>query len=95
MTRSNTTIISASTNKGFLHEVKKNLPLFIMLMPGVIILIINNYIPMAGVIIAFKRYRFHGSFFSSIIKSEWIGFQNFEFFFKTPYAYQITRNTIL
>ncbi|HAA25929.1 MAG TPA: sugar ABC transporter permease [Ruminiclostridium sp.] len=95
MNRSNTTIISASTNKGFIYEFKKNLPLFIMLLPGVILLIINNYIPMAGIVIAFKRYRFHGNFFSSIIKSEWAGFKNFEFFFKTPYAYQITRNTIL
>ena len=91
----NTTIIKPSVNKGFLYELKNNWQLFVMLIPGVIILIINNYIPMFGIVIAFKRYRFHGSFINSIIQSEWNGFKNFEFFFKTPYAFQITRNTIL
>jgi len=80
---------------GFFHELRKNWPLFIMLLPGVIILIINNYIPMFGVIIAFKKYRFHGNFINSVIKSEWVGFRNFEFFIKTPYAWQMTRNTLL
>ena len=50
---------------------------------------------MFGVIIAFKRYRFNGNFFKSIITSEWIAFKNFEFFFKTPQAFEVTRNTIL
>jgi len=80
---------------GLLYELRKNWPLFLMLTPGVVILIINNYIPMFGIIIAFKRYRFHGNFFKSVIKSEWIGFKNFEFFIKTPYAAQMTRNTLL
>lgn len=76
-------------------EVRRNWPLFVMLLPGLFILLINNYIPMFGVVIAFQRYRFHGNFISSILQSEWVGFKNFEFFFNTPYAYTITRNTIL
>lgn len=95
MNSRNATIIKPSTNKGFFHELKKNWPLFVMLVPGVFILLINNYIPMVGVVIAFKRYRFHGSFLKSIFQSDWIGLANFEIFFKSPYAYQITRNTIL
>jgi len=87
--------ISNKKPKGFIRELKNNLPLFLMLLPGVIILAVNNYIPMFGVVIAFKRYRFFGNFFASIIKSDWVGFKNFEFFFNTPYAYTITRNTIL
>jgi len=82
-------------SKGFLKEFKNNLPLFIMLLPGVIILLINNYLPMFGVVIAFKRYRFFGDFFNSLIQSEFVGFKNFEFFFKSPAAFEITRNTIL
>lgn len=66
-----------------------------MLIPGLIVLFINNYIPMFGVVIAFKKYRLFNNFFDSIIKSDWVGFQNFEFFFKTPYAFNVTRNTIL
>jgi putative aldouronate transport system permease protein len=80
---------------GLLYQLRTNWPLFAMLTPGVIILIINNYIPMFGIIIAFKRYRFFGSFFESLIQSDWIGLKNFEFFTKTPYAFQMTRNTLL
>lgn len=80
---------------GFLYQLKNNWPLFAMLTPGVVILIINNYIPMLGVVIAFKRYRFFGNFFASVIKSDWVGLKNFEFFIKTPYAFEFTRNTLL
>ncbi|NTV89735.1 MAG: sugar ABC transporter permease [Clostridiales bacterium] len=75
--------------------LKRDWALFAMLLPGVIVLLINNYIPMAGVVIAFKKYRFAGNFFNSLVKSEWVGFNNFRFFFETPYAWQTTRNTIL
>jgi putative aldouronate transport system permease protein len=43
---SNITVIKPNVNKGFLYEIKKNWALFVMLVPGVLILIINNYIPM-------------------------------------------------
>jgi putative aldouronate transport system permease protein len=79
----------------FLKEIKTNWPLFMMLSPGLIVLLINNYLPMLGVVLAFKRYRFQDNYIISLIKSEWIWFRNFDFFFKTPYAYTITRNTIL
>lgn len=91
----NATIIKPSANKEFLYYLRHNWQLLVMLIPGVIILIVNNYIPMFGIVIAFKKYRFHGNFINSIIQSEWNGLKNFEFFFKTPYAFQITRNTIL
>jgi len=83
------------TKPGFIREIGKNYPLFIMLLPGLIVMLINNYLPMAGVVLAFKKYRLHGNYITSILKSEWVGFKNFEFFFKSPYAYTITRNTIL
>ncbi len=79
----------------FIKGLRDNWALFAMLLPGLFVLLINNYIPMFGVIIAFKRYRFDGNFFQSLISSEWVGFKNFEFFFKTPQAFEVTRNTIL
>lgn len=79
----------------FYREMEKNWPLFLMLLPGIIVLFINNYLPMLGVVLAFKRYRLHGNYIASLFKSEWIGFDNFDFFFNTPYAFIITRNTIL
>lgn len=79
----------------FLQEIGRNYPLFIMLLPGLVVMLINNYLPMAGVVLAFKKYRLHGNYIASVLQSEWVGFRNFEFFFKSPYAFTITRNTIL
>ncbi|WP_034860934.1 ABC transporter permease [Ruminiclostridium cellobioparum] len=81
--------------RGFFSEIRTNGALFLMLVPGAIVLLINNYLPMFGVVIAFKRYRLFNNFFDSVIRSEFVGFDNFAFFFKSPYAFNITRNTIL
>lgn len=67
------------------------LPLTILALPGLIYLFINNYIPMAGMFIAFKNVNFQDGIFNS----PWVGFENFEYLFKTPDAFIITRNTIL
>ncbi len=65
--------------------------LYLMLIPGLVYLLINNYAPMAGLIIAFKDINFAKGIFGS----DWVGFKNFEYLFKTADAYIITRNTIL
>lgn len=65
-------------------------PLYIMMIPGLIYLLINNYIPMFGLIIAFKQVNFQ----VGILKSPFVGFKNFEYLFKTRDAWLITRNTI-
>jgi putative aldouronate transport system permease protein len=72
-------------------KIKKWLPLFLMMLPGAAYLIINNYIPMAGLIIAFKRLNFS----KGILASDWVGLKNFEFLFSTRDAFIITRNTLL
>lgn len=51
---------------------------------------IFHYLPMGGVIIAFKQYRYD----LGILGSHWTGFKNFEFFFTSSDAWRITRNTI-
>lgn len=71
----------------FLHW----LPFYIMGLPGIIYLFINNYIPMAGLQIAFKNF----SYAKGMWKSPWSGFKNFEFLFKTSDAFIMIRNTIL
>lgn len=67
------------------------IPYFLMMMPGLLYLLINNYIPMAGLVIAFKNVNFSQGLFNS----DWYGFKNFEFLFSTSDAFIITRNTIL
>lgn len=72
-------------------NVRKNLPLFLIALPGIVYLIINNYVPMFGVFLAFKDY----SLTKGVFGSDWCGFKNFEFLFKTKDAWIMTRNTIL
>jgi putative aldouronate transport system permease protein len=63
----------------------------LMILPGLIYITINNYIPMAGILIAFKKV----DYAKGIFKSDWIGFKNFEYLFSSRDAFVITRNTIL
>lgn len=70
---------------------KKNMELFTLSVPSLIYIFIFSYLPMAGLILAFKKYTYD----KGIWGSDWVGFQNFEFFFSSKAAYIITRNTIL
>src|SRR5690606_33053858 len=90
--------IDADMKSGRSLEFRKKLnkalrywPLIVMVIPGVIYLFINNYMPMFGLIIAFKDVNFT----KGILASDWIGFKNFEYLFKTSDALLITRNTLL
>lgn len=73
-----------------IRKIRKYLPVYIMLLPGFVYLLINNYIPVTGMIIAFKNV----DYAKGILHSDWIGFKNFEYLFKTPDAFRITRNTL-
>lgn len=80
---------------GFLKEIKKNKVLFIMTLPALVVLFLNNYLPMAGVLIAFKNFKYFGrNLFENFAKSDWVGLDNFKFFTATPDALTITRNTL-
>ena len=59
--------------------------------PGIVYLFINNYLPMFGVFLAFKDYKYTRGIFGSA----WCGFDNFEFLFRTSDAWIMTRNTLL
>jgi putative aldouronate transport system permease protein len=73
------------------RRFKRFLPVYLMAAPALIYLLINNYIPMSGIIIAFKNYKFN----KGVLGSDWAGMKNFVFLFKTKDAWMITRNTIL
>lgn len=76
---------------GFFQELCKRRTLLLMLLPAVILVFIFNYIPMAGTVIAFKKYNYQLGIFGS----EWVGLKNFQFFFKSGKAAMVTRNTAL
>lgn len=67
-----------------------NLPLLLMCLPAVLLLFIFRYLPMSGVVMAFKRFDVVKGFFGS----DWVGLENFSFFFRSMDAWVILRNTI-
>ncbi|SFF44711.1 putative aldouronate transport system permease protein [Paenibacillus algorifonticola] len=80
----------------FFKDMNKNTAMLLMVLPATAWFILFSYLPMAGMIIAFKEYRYsRNGFLSSIIESKWVGLQNFKFLFSTNDAYIITRNTVL
>jgi len=77
----------------FLREVKKQWAFYLMMAPGIILIVILFYIPMAGVILAFKDYNPGKGIFGS----QWMNpiYKNFEFFFKSDTARIVTVNTLV
>lgn len=76
---------------GFLEELNKNRVLFAMVAPMLILLIVIAYLPMSGLVLAFKNYRFDLGVFGS----EWNGLENFRYLFSSGTGWLITKNTIM
>lgn len=72
-------------------KFKQFIPLYFMMLPGLVYLFINNYIPMGGIVVAFKKYNVN----DGIWGSPWNGLANFEYLFSTNDAAIIIRNTLL
>jgi len=72
-------------------DTRKKKELLLLAFPGLIFLFLFAYIPMFGVFIAFKDINYAKGIFGS----DWVGFKNFEFFFKTGTLSRLTRNTVL
>jgi len=65
--------------------------LLIMLLPALTYIIIFAYIPMTGIVLAFKRYTYTGGIYGS----PWVGFDNFKFLIISNQLWPLTRNTLL
>ena len=73
----------------------QNLDFLAMVLPGFAWFFFLCYLPMYGIVLAFKDFRFtRGGFFDSLASSKWVGFDNFHFLFASHDAWIITRNTI-
>ncbi len=77
-------------------EMKKmkrrlNLELFLLALPGMLIVFTFHYLPLPGIIVAFKSIQYDKGIFGS----PWTGFDNFKFLFLTDIINRITRNTVL
>jgi len=80
----------ANVKTGAWRELRKNKIKFIMLLPAVAFFVIFSYIPMAGIGVAFRNFRFD----LGIFRSPWVGFANFRFFFGSGRAFRLTMMTV-
>ena len=71
--------------------VRKNISLYLLLVPGIVYLIIFKYIPIGGLVMAFQDFNVFKGFFDS----QWVGLAQFQKLFASPDFYRIFRNTLL
>lgn len=76
--------------KGVFGNLWGHRELYLMMLPGILYLLINNYLPIGGLSLAFKKYDYS----KGILGSEWNGMSNFKFLFSTKDAALIIRNTL-
>lgn len=81
--------------KSKFKKFKENKELLLLTIPGTLWFLVFAYLPMFGIALAFKDWKIHGGFLESLMKSEWVGFNNFKFLFGSSDAWLITRNTVL
>ena len=83
-----------SRARRFLHNVTHYRYLHLMVLPGLAFFLLFKYVPMYGIIIAFKNYKGAAGGFSAIMSAPWIGLKNFEIFFNSLYCERVFKNTI-
>ena len=82
---------------GRFSKAKKTLMLLTMVAPGAIWLLLLRYLPMGGIILAFKNYKIYPkdpTFLNNLIHSKWVGLDNFKFLFTTGDSWIMIRNTL-
>jgi len=77
--------------KSLYKAFRKSLPLTVLALPGFLVLLLFNYVPLFGLVLPFKNYRVDLGFW----QSSWSGFKNFEFLFSGKEILNATVNTIL
>lgn len=81
------------------ESFKLNASFFLMMSPGLILIFLLNYLPMAGIFLAFVKYKyFINNFFVNLyylVRENWVGFANFKIFFKDVNFLYALRNTVL
>lgn len=77
--------------KDIAHDLHKNRTLLLMALPGLVVVFLVSYMPMPGVVLAFKNYKVA----KGIWGSDWVGLNNFQFLINSGTAWQIIRNTLV
>jgi len=71
-------------------EWKRDWILYVLCLPPAVYVLINNYFPMYGILMAFKRFNVK----LGILNSPWVGFRHFERFFSNAYFGTMVKNTL-
>lgn len=82
----------------FLRQLKQNGNLFLFYIPAVVFAVLFSYIPMLGLIMAFKEnpnLMGSSSAVSAILEAKWVGFDNFIKIFSKPEVIQALKNTLI
>ena len=82
--------INAKNNKTLISQMKKYYPFYLFLIPALVIVILFSYVPMYGIIIAFKDFKMA----RGILGSEWVGLAHFQKIFSDPNFYRVLFNTV-
>lgn len=69
----------------------KSIPIYAMMLPGLVYLFCNNYMPMFGIAIAFKNVNWQKGLWGS----DWAGLDNFKYLFQSKETFRMIRNTVL
>lgn len=88
----NINIVKKVKTKYTKAKFKKELPLHLMILPGLILVLIFSYVPMGGLIIAFQKFIPSKGMFGN---QKWIGFDNFSYVFSLPGFTRAMMNTII
>lgn len=78
--------------KSKFSKLKRELPLHMMILPGVIALFIFSYIPLYGIFIAFQNFNPAKGLFGD---NPWIGLENFKYVFSLPNTGRVFANTLI
>lgn len=91
----NQTVVNRQSRKSKLYDIIRDIwncrLLWIMLIPGILVLILFKVAPLFGLVIAFQDY----SPFQGVLKSPWVGLHNFKVFLSDPYCLVLIKNTVL
>lgn len=83
--------MGAEYRKTALRRLVRDKWLYVLLAPGLLYFVVFKYVPMWGVLLAFKNYQPYTGFW----RSEWVGVEHFRLFFANPDFFMLLRNTLL
>ncbi len=81
---------SGRKKASFLQEIYKNGKLYLLTIPGILLIFVFSYLPMGGIVLAFQDF----SAIKGITGSEFVGFKNFEFFIQSSETLEVIWNTV-